>query len=62
MAQIKYVGPFDEVEVPVLGITAKQGVPVEIDTAPAQVLAEQADWELVDTTKASKANIEEASA
>jgi hypothetical protein len=40
----RYDGPFDEVDVPVLGVTVKRGHQVEATGAVARSLDEQADW------------------
>jgi hypothetical protein len=45
--KLKYVGPFDEVEVPSLGLVVKRLGTVEIVGEPAQNLREQGDWEWV---------------
>jgi hypothetical protein len=43
--KLKYVGPFDEVEVPSLGLTCKRLDVVEVKGEPARSLREQSDWE-----------------
>lgn len=45
--KLKYIGPFDEVEIPSLGLTCKRLGTVEIVGEPAQNLREQGDWEWV---------------
>lgn len=49
MPKIKYVGPFDAVEVPALGRDVKRGEPIEVEDAEiAKSLLEQKDnWQRV---------------
>lgn len=42
--RIVYTGPFVAVDVPSLGITAQQGVPIEIPDDTAGQLLEQSVW------------------
>ena len=51
MPEFKYVGPFDEVSVPVLGVSVKRGDKVTADGDVAKSFAEQADWQAVTTKK-----------
>lgn len=45
--KFRYAGPFDEVEVPELGVTVKRGHQVEATGAAAESLNAQADWQKV---------------
>lgn len=54
MKTVKYIGPFDAVEIehpPARWITVANGEPTELPDAIADRLAEQADWEAQPTPK-----------
>lgn len=56
MRRYKYVGPYDEVEVPALGAVVAQGATVEVhDTDLADGLDGQDSWEHVPDPQRSKA-------
>lgn len=42
---VTYTGPFDEVEVPVLGLVAQRGKPIEVDPEVGELLCEQEHWQ-----------------
>lgn len=43
--KVTYVGPFEEVEVPSLGVVAVRGVPVEVpDAAAKELLTQRDNW------------------
>jgi hypothetical protein len=42
---VTYVGPIDEVEIPVLGIVAPRGKPIEVDPEVGEALCQQGDWQ-----------------
>lgn len=44
MTKYRYDGPFDEVDVPQLGVSVKRGHQVEATGDVARSLEEQADW------------------
>lgn len=51
--KVKYVGPYDEVDIAAAGLSCKQGETVEVDDELGESLLEQEDnWEPVD--KAAK--------
>lgn len=43
--RVVYTGPFDEVEVPALGMVVRNGVPVEVLDDAGALLCEQSCWE-----------------
>lgn len=43
--QVMYTGPFDEIEVPTLGLVAKSGEPVDVTPEDGERLLEQDCWE-----------------
>jgi hypothetical protein len=49
--KFRYDGPFDEVEVPALGVTCARGHQIEARGDVAKSLDAQADWTRVDTPK-----------
>lgn len=54
-ARVRYVGMYDEVDVPALDLTAvKRGQPVTVPAAAAEDLLAQADWEPADTTSTTE--------
>jgi hypothetical protein len=55
---VTYTGPFDEVEIPVLGITAQRGKAIEVDSEVGQSLCEQTDWEQSNGRKKGKESSE----
>lgn len=46
-AKVKYVGEYDEIHVPSLGLRAKRGEAVAVPLADAAALTQQAIWEPV---------------
>lgn len=52
--KFRYDGPFDEVEVPELGVNVQRGHQVEASGAAATSLDAQADWTRVDKPKPRK--------
>lgn len=56
MKQFKYVGPYDEVEVPAIGAVVKQGETVQVeDTDVSAGLEGQDVWEHIPDPERSKA-------
>lgn len=52
MPEVMYVGPFEEVDVPALDRSVKQGETVEVDDETADSLLEQpANWQAADGQK-----------
>lgn len=49
--QVKYVGPYDEVEVPAAGIRVKRGETVEVESDIAKSLTAQSVWNAVTERK-----------
>ena len=49
-----YSGPYDQVEIPALGLVVKYGEPVEVDTDTAKLLDEQPDNWAKPSTKNTK--------
>lgn len=54
MPQVRYVGPFDSILLPTLGIETVPGGVVDVDDLSFASLVEQHDWEAVKPTKAPK--------
>lgn len=50
----QYIGPFDEVEIPSLGLTVKRGGSIEVESEVAASLDEQPDVWAKPNTKAAK--------
>ncbi len=46
--KVRYVGPFDEVELPSLNLLAHPGDVLDVPDWEAENLSHQSDWELVD--------------
>lgn len=46
--RLKYVGPFEGVEIPALGVTVAQGEELEVTGDVAQELLKRDDWERTD--------------
>lgn len=44
MKQVKYTGPYDEVEVPALGLIVKKGKAIVVTNADATALLRQDVW------------------
>lgn len=56
MKKFKYVGPYDEVDVPALGIVVSQGETVDVeDTDVSAGLDGQDSWEHIPNRKRSRA-------
>jgi hypothetical protein len=49
--RVKYVGPYDAVEVPELGLTIEQGEIVEVDDAIGKRMAASPDWQVTSRKK-----------
>lgn len=49
MPAVKYIGPFDAVEIPDLALTCKQGKTIDVPAHVADNLVLQHDWELAPT-------------
>ncbi|MGH3834190.1 MAG: hypothetical protein ACREX8_14245 [Gammaproteobacteria bacterium] len=43
--RVTYTGPFDEVEVPVLNLTAKRGLAIDVPKDAGEALCQQSCWE-----------------
>ena len=43
--KIRYLGPFDAVEIPTLGVTCEKGQEIEVDDEVGKNLGEQSSWE-----------------
>lgn len=56
MPQVRYIGPFDVVVLPTLGIETTPGAVIDVDDESFANLVEQHDWEAVVPTKAAKAD------
>lgn len=54
--QVTYVGPFDEVEVPALGLVVKKGRPFFVDNELGEQLCKQDVWEQAGAAKSRKAS------
>lgn len=52
--KVRYIGPFDEVEVREFGIAVKRNHQAEIPDGIAATLIEQADWEEVGKPKSKE--------
>lgn len=52
--KLKYVGPFDQVEIAATGQWVEQGKTVEVEDAVAKSLLEQSIWEKVPNKKDDK--------
>ena len=50
MPKVRYVGPFDQIVLPTLGIETVPGGEVDVDDESFANLVEQHDWEPVDAT------------
>lgn len=46
LVEVVYVGPFDEVTVPDLGVVAVRDVPVQVTVDAAAGLVAQTDWRM----------------
>lgn len=57
--KIRYVGPFDEVEVREFGIVLKRNHQADVPDVIGQKLTEQADWEEVGKPKGAEPETEE---
>ena len=64
MPKVRYVGPFDEVLLPTLGIEVVRGGEVDVDELSFANLVEQHDWEAVEDSprKPAKAGAQSADA
>jgi len=54
MAEIQYVGPFDEVVIPALDVTVANGGTVECDDDLAAAFTDQTDWSTAEQKAAGK--------
>jgi len=50
-AKVKYVGPYDAIEVPSLGINVRRDEAIELPVADAAALARQEVWQAVGGSK-----------
>lgn len=50
--RVKYVGPYDAVEVPELGVAVRRGEPFDLRDGDAKLLLQQDTWEEVAPAKA----------
>jgi len=53
LPHVVYRGPFESVDIPALGVTAKRDEPIEVYEGAALALAAQDDWETVDGPSAA---------
>lgn len=58
--RVRYIGPFDEVEVPAFELVVKRNHQVDVPEAIGKQLTEQTDWEEVGKPKSQNPPIEEA--
>jgi hypothetical protein len=56
--KVRYIGPFDEVEIREFGIVVKRNHQVEVPDAIGEKLTEQADWEEVGKPKSEQPETE----
>lgn len=54
MPKIRYIGPFDAVVLPTLGIETRPGEVIDVDDESFANLVEQHDWEAAKAAKADK--------
>lgn len=49
--RVKYVGPYDAVDVPELGLVVEQGEIIEVDDAIGKRMAASTDWQVTSRKK-----------
>jgi hypothetical protein len=49
--RVKYVGPYESVDVPELGLTVENGEIIEVDDAAGKRLALSTDWQVTSRKK-----------
>lgn len=49
--RLKYVGPYDAVDIPELGITVENGEIIEVDDAIGKRMAASTDWQVTSRKK-----------
>lgn len=49
--RVKYVGPYDAVDIPELGLVVEQGEIIEVDDAVGKRMAASTDWQVTSRKK-----------
>ena len=49
--RVKYVGPYDAVDIPELGLVVEQGEIIEVDDAVGKRMAASTDWQVTSRAK-----------